>query len=79
MLDRSIRPETKPFGNILFPEPEITLLDNGIPLYIFRGGDQEVNRMDIIFSAGRFDEEKPLVAQLCNMMLKEGDGGLNSQ
>ncbi len=79
MLDRSIRPETKPFGNILFPEPEIILLDNGIPLYILRGGDQEVNRMDIIFSAGRFDEEKPLAAQLCNMMLKEGAGGLNSQ
>lgn len=78
MLNRSVRPATKPFGNIIFPEPEIIRLNNGISLYILKGGDQEVNRMDIIFSAGRYDEEKPLAAQLCNMMLKEGAGGLSS-
>ena len=79
MLDRTTCPAIKPFGKIIFPEPEIIRLENGIPLYILRGGDQEVNRMDIIYSAGRFNQEKPLAAELCNLMLKEGAGSLNSQ
>ena len=79
MLDRNTCPAIKPFGEIVFPEPEIARLKNGIPLYILRGGDQEVNRMDIIYSAGRFDQKKPLAAELCNLMLKEGAGNLCSQ
>ncbi len=79
MIDRTVSPEIKPFGNIAFPEPEIIQLDNNIPLYLLKGGDQDISRLDVLFSAGRFDEEKALAAQLCNMMLKEGAGGLSSQ
>ena len=57
VLDRKQVPSVKDFENVSLPKPETIILPNGIPVYIIRMGDQDVCRIDVIFSAGRYNEE----------------------
>jgi predicted Zn-dependent peptidase len=71
-LNRTIAPDTFPIGNAkLLPVKEGTL-DNKIPVYTVKGGDQEVLKIDFIFDAGLWFQSNNLVASLANSMLNEG-------
>ena len=50
VLDRKQVPSVKDFENVSLPKPETIVLPNGIPVYIIRMGDQDVCRIDVIFS-----------------------------
>ena len=56
ILDRTIAPPSRKVENINIPTAEKTILDNNIPLYTIRAGEQPVMRLELIFDAGsKFD------------------------
>lgn len=78
-LNRKQQPEFKNIENINIPVPEKINLDNGIKTYIINAGTQEIIKIDIIFNAGSWYQEKPLIATIVNEMLIEGTKSLTSQ
>ena len=78
MIDRSIQPEIKSIEEFVIPKPQITVLPNGVELYTINMGEQDVVRIDIMFSSGKWDQTKNLEAVITNLMLKEGAGDLAS-
>ncbi len=47
-------------------------LNNGIPVYLFSGGSQEVVQLELVFFSGNFYETKTAVAGLTNSLLRCG-------
>lgn len=78
MLDRTTPPPVREVETLTFPEVEASFLPNGIPLYVIDRGEQELSRVDILFSGGKVDETHPLTARHTVAMLREGAAGLSS-
>jgi zinc protease len=78
MIDRKLAPEFKAIDNIKLIKPEHTQLDNGCNVYCFNSGDQELVRIEWIFSNLRFDAAKPLLNMAVNTMLTEGTAKLTA-
>jgi len=56
ILDRTIAPPSRKVEHVTIPTAEKIILDNAIPLYTIRAGEQPVMRLELIFDAGsRFD------------------------
>jgi predicted Zn-dependent peptidase len=73
-LDRTIAPNIKDavdFDIQLKPCQKYTL-DNGVEVYAFEGGAQEVMLMELVFFAGNSFETKNWVAPATNYLLKNG-------
>lgn len=75
---RKRRPAIVPVEQLDFIPVEKVLLSNGIPVWLLRGGDQEVIRVEIVFDAGTIYHENPLVAGFTNLALKEGTKSYSS-
>ena len=71
-MDRTILPEIQPLKNFHIQTPVRTTLPNGIPLTVINAGEQEVVRMDVLFSGGRWQQSQKLQALFTNRMLREG-------
>lgn len=71
-MDRTIQPEIQPLKNFHIQTPVRTTLPNGIPLTVINAGEQEVVRMDVLFSGGRWQQSQKLQALFTNRMLREG-------
>ena len=71
-MDRTIQPEIQPLKNFHIQTPVRTTLPNGIPLTVIKAGEQEVGRMDVLFSGGRWQQSQKLQALFTNRMLREG-------
>lgn len=71
-MDRTIQPEIQPLKNFHIQTPVRTTLLNGIPLTVINAGEQEVVRMDVLFSGGRWQQSQKLQALFTNRMLREG-------
>jgi predicted Zn-dependent peptidase len=57
ILDRTIAPPSRKVEHVNIPTAKITILDNNIPLYTIRAGEQPVMRLELIFDAGsKFDD-----------------------
>lgn len=78
MLDRTNQPAIRSIESFVIPQPNVTVLPNGIELYTINMGEQEVVRIDLMFSSGKWDQKKNLTAVMTNLMLKEGAGDLSS-
>ena len=65
-------PKINPVADVVVTEPEVDQLDNGIEVYGFNGGANDVIKMDVIFSAGRWTEQKPLSAAATSALIKSG-------
>jgi predicted Zn-dependent peptidase len=73
-LDRNIAPPIKDaidFDIQLKPYQKYKL-DNGVEVYAFEGGAQEVMMMEMVFFAGNSYEKKNWVAAATNFLLKNG-------
>jgi len=70
--NRKIQPAIKPPGKIDFPQPEIYRLRNGIKVYQFNSGTQDVISIEMVFTAGSWFQKKPFTAMATNLMLREG-------
>jgi zinc protease len=77
-LQRTIAPEFKAIDHIQLIMPDHTLLDNGCNIFSFNSGDQELVRIEWIFSNLRFDPAKPLLNVAVNTMLTEGTSKLSA-
>jgi len=72
MLQRKKAPEFRAIDNINLIHPAHQKLDNGCNIFCFNSGDQELVRIEWIFSNLRFDAEKPLLNMAVNTMLNDG-------
>lgn len=76
--NRKIAPEFKTIDSIEILPSKKQILSNNIPLHIIDGGSQEVVKIEFVFEAGIWQQEKPLVATLANTMMNEGTNSLKA-
>ena len=72
IIDRKQQPTINTLEKISLLTPSEIKLDNGIPLYSINAGTQDVIRIECIFDAGTWYQEKTLVAFSTIKMLTEG-------
>lgn len=72
LLNRNSPPAIQSLGRINFPQPEISQLSNGIKVYQFNLGTQDVISIEMMFDAGSWFQKKPFTAMATNLMLREG-------
>lgn len=77
--DRKQQPAIQPPGHIDFPKPIVYRLKNGIPVYEFNAGTQEVVSVEFVFGAGSWYQQKPFTAMATNLMLREGTANYTAQ
>jgi zinc protease len=77
-MNRKTAPEFKAIDHIDLIKPAHIKLDNGCNIYSFSSGDQDLVRIEWIFSNLRFDPEKPLLNVAVNTMLTEGTSRLTA-
>ncbi len=75
---RNIAPEFKTIDSIEILPSKKHILSNNIPVHIIDGGSQEVVKIEFVFDAGIWQQDKPLVATLANTMMNEGTNSLNA-
>jgi zinc protease len=79
LLNRKVQPAIKPPGRIHFPQPEVYKLSNGIKVYQFNSGTQDVVSIELVFAAGSWYQKKPFTAMATNLMLREGTRNFSAQ
>ena len=72
IVNRKSPPLIHEVGNLVLPNPQVVLLDNGIPVYVLDFPGQEIVKIEAVFRAGRPEEEKRLVARATSRLLREG-------
>ena len=72
MPDRTIVPVIQPIDQLILQKAEEVRLDNGIRLFLLKAGQQPVMRLEIIFNAGKWFENKPGLSYFTGKMLTEG-------
>jgi zinc protease len=77
-IDRKKAPEFRDIENINLLHPERQKLANGCNVFCFNSGDQELVRIEWIFSNLRFNPEKPLLNMAVNTMLSDGTKTLSA-
>jgi predicted Zn-dependent peptidase len=71
-LNRTLAPKFKQVSTIEFIDVINHNLDNGIELNYINGGTQDIIKIDFIFNAGIWQQQKQLVASTTNALIKEG-------
>jgi len=77
-LDRTIAPDFHTIQTVNFPQPRHIILDNAQPLYLVNVGVQPVVRLEVLFEAGTWHEDKESVSFFAIKMLSEGTQSRNS-
>ncbi|MDB5002975.1 MAG: peptidase [Mucilaginibacter sp.] len=76
MVDRKTAPDFKAIDNINLIRPDQKKLANGAEIFCFNSGDQELVRIEWIFTNLHFDAAKPLLNMAVNTMLTDGTNTL---
>ncbi len=71
-VDRSIAPPLKSINQLHIGEPKRYTLKNDIPMIAFEAPEQSVMYINVVFKAGKWHQEEPLVATFTNRLLREG-------
>ena len=79
MLDRKVPPPFAKEFSFDLPSPEIIVLKNGIELVLLKDIQQEVIKLDFVFKAGKWQEQKKGVAYFTAHMLEKGTSKLGSK
>lgn len=77
--DRTVAPPLREIESIRLPAIERLTLSNGIPVVSIHAGSQDVTKVELIFSAGRWQEPKRAVAATTSKLLMEGTGHRTAQ
>lgn len=72
LLNRVAAPVFREIDKILLEQPDLRVLDNGVPFYSINKGTQDLVRVELIFEAGCWYESKPLTSSVTANMLREG-------
>jgi len=78
IINRKTEPGIHLIDEINFIKPQILNLRNGIPVYMINSGNENIVKIELSFPAGRWYEEKPLIASFTSKMLKEGTVSYNA-
>ena len=79
MLNRTIAPDSKQVDQINFIPPVLAYLANGIPVYTFNAGKQELIRVEFIFTNVNWNQSKPLQAVAANSLINNGTNTLSAK
>lgn len=79
MLNRQQAPDFKQVSTINFIHPQKKVLDNEVPVYTIYSGDQDLVRIEFIFSNVNWNVEKPLQAVAVSTMLNNGTSKYSSK
>ncbi|MFA6871546.1 MAG: pitrilysin family protein [Bacteroidaceae bacterium] len=78
-INRTQQPLLHLVDKVQLLSPQRKWMKNGVPLSIINTGDQDVLHLEIIISAGRYQQDYPLQAMFTNRMLREGTAQLASK
>jgi predicted Zn-dependent peptidase len=67
-----IHPEIKEIEHIDLLKHEKIILNNGLPLYVIKGGKQPLLKVDVLFDAGKAQSKNPILPAAVNAMLNDG-------
>ena len=79
MLNRNLAPEFKTINKIDFIKANETFLDNGVPVYSINTGSQELTKIELVFNAGMYYQNRTLLAHTANALLESGTNKYNAQ
>ncbi|MFL5753467.1 MAG: M16 family metallopeptidase [Bacteroidia bacterium] len=71
-MDRTKAPEFRTIEKIEIPHAEKHSLDNGIEVYSINAGSQELTKIEFLFKAGMYYQDRPLMAATTNSLLETG-------
>lgn len=71
-IDRKISPAFKTIDTIDMIQASEKHLSNSIPVYAINAGTQDLIKIEFLFSAGMFQQQRALQAATVNAMLEEG-------
>ncbi len=72
MINRKVEPVFKEIENIEVIKASEKKLSNGIPVYSVNAGSQELVKIEFIFKAGMYYQDKPLLASAANNLTETG-------
>ena len=72
MLNRKIAPTLQEIKNYQLPRAVVHTLDNGVKVYEVNTSSEEIIKLEIVFHAGRWYEDKKLVSRATSSLLREG-------
>jgi zinc protease len=78
-MNRTRAPEINLIDSLTLPNVEHLSLDNGVPVYLINEGEQDVMKIEFVFNAGKWYEEKNLVSDLANRLMREGTKTKNAK
>lgn len=78
-LDRTLAPEFKVMESVDLLEAESFQLDNGRNIHYINAGTQDVFRIELVFDAGSWYQEKPLIAGATSKLLTEGTSARSAE
>lgn len=78
MLNRKIAPTLQKIKDYKLPIAKTYTLDNGIKVYEVNEGEDEIIKLEIIFHAGRWHEDKKIASRATSSLLREGSKDRNA-
>lgn len=72
MIDRTKAPEHHAIERLSLPPEQVRVLPNGVTLHVFRGGDQPVATLRLVFDGGAEECANPALQSLYSQLLAEG-------
>lgn len=72
IIDRKISPAFKTIETIDMIQASEKQLNNAIPVYAINAGSQDLIKIEFLFAAGMFQQQRALQAATVNTMLEEG-------
>lgn len=78
-MNRTVAPEINLIDKLDLPNVEKVTLDNGVPVYLLNEGNQDVVKLELMYKAGKWFEQKNLIADLTNRMFREGTSKRNAR
>jgi len=79
MPNRKERPPIQPLQRLQLPVIPTFTLSNGMEVLVINEGTQEVIKLEVLFTAGRPYEHKPLVSRVTGALLREGSRQYNAE
>lgn len=77
-LNRTQQPSIRLIEEFQIKSPNLHIMPNGIPAYIFSADSEDVVRLDIMIRGGQWEQSQPLQAIFTNRMLREGSKSYTS-
>lgn len=78
MINRATAPEFKTIDKIDIIRAEETCLTNGIPVFQINTGSQELSKVEFIFNAGMYYQDRTLLASAANTLMECGTTRYNA-